>query len=597
MFRWRIHAGVAALVLVSVLRMAGQGSVRIAVDEAPIRVGRKAVGVARRGEQYDVVKRGEHDWVLIRFGTDGDQRQGWISESACQSVGGQRPRRPVIVRGEGGGKSLPPTLEETLSGLVGQLLAARRGFGVIARVRGTRAYIDLGAADGVVAGDMFEIVRRATAASGQAAGEIQGGERDVAGRLQVVAAQENLAVCTLVDGAIEQRNAAGELNEVRRPTGSTWLEVAIPAASIADDVPISAERLQAALERACTGAAELTVVPVADGGHAIQAEVTWDREACEISLALVQPASSHVVARAAGRHHTLPRISPLPAGTLQEQAAAFWRRWDVFTENLRRAEEAFGKHSQEVKSIEAQRLGASAQARDLAHRIEAEVVRTQGLQAQHVAGGRSQDGSAVGGGYQEVLALRNLISSLWLGLLPPQDRRRFRQNPVVLAGDALEWEQCHGEWSFDGGVVCVTRQADPECSNHLGQVVLGGVDAMDYSVRVKLMPQGHCDDCGVIFRAIDRDNFYCLSISERDLMVRKSGEWDLRWTIDETQHAVSWSLVEIRLRGPRITILADGRQIAEVIDSTFARGRVGLRTYTSRDRCFSDCQQLVDVAP
>jgi len=175
---------------------------------------------------------------------------------------------------------------------------------------------------------------------------------------------------------------------------------------------------------------------------------------------------------------------------------------------------------------------------------------------------------------------------------PPAAEQTPAKTGETLVINGAPWRVVSGQWTVENGLVYST---DSPADNDLGSVILGGTDATDYVFRARLVPRGRMfHDFGLIFRAADEKNFYYLNLYSKCIGRRINGKWYSRfatWSRD-----ISDSLVEIHLEGPRIRVLADGKQLAEFTDSTFTHGRVGLRSYMPSDGGFRDVEQVVGSA-
>ena len=282
----------------------------------------------------------------------------------------------------------------------------------------------------------------------------------------------------------------------------------------------------------------------------------------------------------------------MPQGDIDEQVKLFQERWAANEKQLQEAVKEFGKASPEVRQIEQQKQALQAQAVGLARKVSGEIQRAEQFRQNLLAQGRGHDSLVVQAAAREVAGKQSLLSELWEAL--PDNLRETN----VIKGAALRWEQVYGKWTFENGTARVVEQISPAPAGEVGQLALGGVDAADYVFRVRLIPQGrYYKDYGIVFRAVDRNNFYYLGLYHRALIVNIDGRG-----LQAPGHIIarmpdgvdiSQALLEVRLIGSDIRILADGRQIMQVTDSTFTHGRVGLRTYTKDDGGYSDYVQIL----
>ena len=166
-----------------------------------------------------------------------------------------------------------------------------------------------------------------------------------------------------------------------------------------------------------------------------------------------------------------------------------------------------------------------------------------------------------------------------------------------LGGTDMNWQVVTGKWVFDGPSARVTGSPAYSTPDFYGCVALGGIDATDYVFRARLRPlTREYHDFGLVFRAIDKDNFYYLglcSVYEPPyIQIRRKGKWEPPIT---SKHPgdLSDARVEVHLRGPRIRAYFDGELVMDVTDSTFDHGRIGLRAFAPTDGMFEDVEQLI----
>ena len=176
-----------------------------------------------------------------------------------------------------------------------------------------------------------------------------------------------------------------------------------------------------------------------------------------------------------------------------------------------------------------------------------------------------------------------------------QDAKQGDSQQIRIGGREFQWRILRDQWIIEDNSAYVTQVTRKESRDDLGSVVLGGIDAKDYIFRVKLVNRGRSfQDFGVIFRAVDENNFYYLSLYWKGVSVRRNDRWN-RTPIASFAGDISNSMVEVRLKGPSIKVYADGKPIMDFQDKTFSHGKVGLRTYTHTDGGFRDMEQTVEV--
>lgn len=179
-------------------------------------------------------------------------------------------------------------LPDVLRDLLNQLEADRpEPAGAIAKVSGNKVYINLGGDSGITSGDTLDIVRR----PGKAADPVTPGRastptRDVAGRLKVVAVQEKLSVCELIEGKAEERSSEGSLNAVVFSRDSGRQKVALGAVRVPPDAVVSEQAVRDAMAAVAGAAGWLTLTPPGQATEELSIGVECSPGGCSIELRL-----------------------------------------------------------------------------------------------------------------------------------------------------------------------------------------------------------------------------------------------------------------------------------------------------------------------
>ena len=120
-------------------------------------------------------------------------------------------------------------------------------------------------------------------------------------------------------------------------------------------------------------------------------------------------------------------ISPLPEGTLEEQVKVFRKRWDVNEDSLRKAEEAFGNGSPEVRRLEDQKQALSLQAAHVASRVQMKALECKRKREELRRQGWPDDSPIARGAEEQEVATVGLLMKMW-HQLPREARMKAAEN-------------------------------------------------------------------------------------------------------------------------------------------------------------------------
>ena len=114
----------------------------------------------------------------------------------------------------------------------------------------------------------------------------------------------------------------------------------------------------------------------------------------------------------------------------------------------------------------------------------------------------------------------------------------------------------------------------------------------DFDIQVRARYEGAAlsKSYGLIFRYLDRNNFYIFKIDpvigEYRLQKLEGGDWVeiISWsTSPHVNLATTTNVLRVIARGSRIELYADGKLLDTVVDQTFTEGRIGLSATNGDD--------------
>lgn len=117
----------------------------------------------------------------------------------------------------------------------------------------------------------------------------------------------------------------------------------------------------------------------------------------------------------------------------------------------------------------------------------------------------------------------------------------------------------------------------------------------DYRLSVKANP-GDDDGFGVVFRFKDPEHFYRLIFLQDGfsggpvtrLDKRDGAGYTELWSVDKGYRTGLEMLIVVTVDGDKIRADVDGRQLFEVKDSSYSRGKIGLFCYAQSNQAFDD---------
>jgi len=126
-------------------------------------------------------------------------------------------------------------------------------------------------------------------------------------------------------------------------------------------------------------------------------------------------------------------------------------------------------------------------------------------------------------------------------------------------------------------------------------LVAGDPGWQDYTLSVKAKPIDD-DGFGVVFRYQDPEHFYRLLFLQDGLSGgpitrldrREGADYTELWLIEKGYRQGTEVTIEVRVDGDLISASLDGRQLFEVKDASYRRGKIGLFCYAQNGQAFDD---------
>ena len=141
----------------------------------------------------------------------------------------------------------------------------------------------------------------------------------------------------------------------------------------------------------------------------------------------------------------------------------------------------------------------------------------------------------------------------------------------------------------------VLGQVEGKGAEHAYKVVLvTGTDGSDADLEVSFLPVDGKGDMGggLIWRASDDRNYYLTRANPLEQNIRiyrvVKGVRHLLQDFDQIIPVKRWHTLRVVTRGCQVRVLYDERQVFDLCDRTFTRGRVGLWTKSDAVTYFDD---------
>jgi hypothetical protein len=132
-------------------------------------------------------------------------------------------------------------------------------------------------------------------------------------------------------------------------------------------------------------------------------------------------------------------------------------------------------------------------------------------------------------------------------------------------------------------------------------LVAGDVGWKDYSLVLKAKPTDD-DGFGVVFRYQDPEHFYRLLFLQDGLSGgpftrldrREGADYTELWSVGKGYRTGAELTIEVSVDGDVIRASVDGRQLFEVKDGSFRKGKIGLFCYAQKGQEFDDVRVVGD---
>ena len=126
-------------------------------------------------------------------------------------------------------------------------------------------------------------------------------------------------------------------------------------------------------------------------------------------------------------------------------------------------------------------------------------------------------------------------------------------------------------------------------------LIAGDVSWTDYTMTVRARPTDD-DGFGIVFRYQDSEHFYRLLFLQDGLSggpltrldKREGPDYTELWSIQKGYRPGSVVTITVSVEGEVIKAWLDSRQLLELRDEAFRRGKVGLFCYAQNDQAFDD---------
>jgi len=129
-----------------------------------------------------------------------------------------------------------------------------------------------------------------------------------------------------------------------------------------------------------------------------------------------------------------------------------------------------------------------------------------------------------------------------------------------------------------------------------GTYLIAGDDGWeDYTLSLTAKPEDN-DGFGVVFRYQDAEHFYRLLLLQDGMsggpitrLDRRGGaDYTELWSNAKGYRPGSEMAIQVTVNGNLITASVDGRQLFELKDSSYSRGKIGLFCYAQNGQAFDD---------
>ena len=126
-------------------------------------------------------------------------------------------------------------------------------------------------------------------------------------------------------------------------------------------------------------------------------------------------------------------------------------------------------------------------------------------------------------------------------------------------------------------------------------LIAGDAGWQDYTLSLTAKPEDD-DGFGVVFRYQDPEHFYRLLFLQDGMSGgpitrldrREGADYTELWSNAKGYRSGSEMTIQVTVNGNVITASVDGRQLCEVKDASYSRGKIGLFCYAQKGQAFDD---------
>ncbi len=162
-----------------------------------------------------------------------------------------------------------------------------------------------------------------------------------------------------------------------------------------------------------------------------------------------------------------------------------------------------------------------------------------------------------------------------------------------------------GDWKVETEATApsaphVLRQTGSFRNPDFPRVLVKELTFADLILRVRCRPESGKVDraCGLLFRAKDSDNYYVTRANPLEGNVRLyevvNGSRKQLASADLEVTSGEWHTLEVRARGPELSVSWDGHEVISASDATFERGKIGLWTKADSVTAFDDLEATAE---
>lgn len=153
------------------------------------------------------------------------------------------------------------------------------------------------------------------------------------------------------------------------------------------------------------------------------------------------------------------------------------------------------------------------------------------------------------------------------------------------------WFNVLGDWRVENGAVLQAAEHD---GPDFPRVLLEGLQFKDFKMSVRCrMESGDTDKaCGLVFRAVDSDNYFITreNVLEDNIRLYRVVHGDRQQfaSADRRVSGNEWHTLEVEATENRLIVSWNGDKVIDEMDNTFEAGIVGLWTKADAITRFDD---------